>query len=189
MTTTHSIHQRFREELRGFVTKHVRNPTDAEDVLQKVFLNVHRSLMQSEPPENLRAWLYTIARNAVVDQARARRSGDQAADESIAAVDDTLEASDEMTASLSKCIRPMVEGLPTEYRDALVWTELDGLTQAAAAERAGISLSGMKSRVQRGRERLREALLDCCSVELDQRRQPIDFRKREGSTGCSGCNQ
>ena len=47
--------------------------------------------------------------------------------------------------------------------------ELEGLTQQTAAKRMGLSLSGMKSRVQRGRARLKQMLDDCCLIELDRR--------------------
>ena len=70
---------------------------------------------------------------------------------------------------LARCIRPLVAALPREYREAVALTELEGLTQKATAEQVGLSLSGMKSRVQRGREQLRQRLLECCHIEFDRR--------------------
>jgi RNA polymerase sigma-70 factor (ECF subfamily) len=84
-------------------------------------------------------------------------------------------------ALLAQCVRPFVDELPDIYRDALVMTELDGLTQAAAANRVGISLSGMKSRVQRGRAMLRDSIEDCCEVTLDARNGIRDV------TPCEDC--
>ena len=60
--------------------------------------------------------------------------------------------------------------------------ELDGLTQKAAAERVGLSLSGMKSRVQRGRLQLRQMLEACCRIELDGRHSPVEYEVRDA--GC-----
>jgi RNA polymerase sigma-70 factor (ECF subfamily) len=57
-------------------------------------------------------------------------------------------------------------------------TSLQGLTQTEAATRAGISISGMKSRVQRGREQLRQMLVRCCEIELDVRGGVSDFQAR-----------
>ena len=59
--------------------------------------------------------------------------------------------------------------LPSPYREAITLTELEGLTQAEAARMVGISVSGMKSRVQRGRARLREMFEACCEIALDGR--------------------
>ena len=81
----------------------------------------------------------------------------------------------------------MVERLSRDYRDAINLVELEGLTQQDAAKRMGISLSGMKSRVQRGRKQLKQMLDDCCLVELDRRRAVIGYEVRDAS--CDACPQ
>ena len=81
-----------------------------------------------------------------------------------------------MRGSFIPFIRGAVAGLPEPYREALLLTEYEGLTQQQLAERVGISLSGAKSRVQRGREKLKQILLDCCHVELDRRGGIIDYQ-------------
>ncbi len=80
----------------------------------------------------------------------------------------------------------MVRGLPDTYRRAIELTELEGMTQAAAAERLGLSLPGAKSRVQRGRARLRAMLLRCCEIETDRRGRVVAFETR-GKEGCIAC--
>jgi RNA polymerase sigma-70 factor (ECF subfamily) len=83
---------------------------------------------------------------------------------------------------------PFVTVLPTPYREALTLTELQGLTQREAAELMGVSLSGMKSRVQRGRERLRALIEDCCQIALDARGRVIDCDPRpDGVRPPGGC--
>jgi len=64
--------------------------------------------------------------------------------------------------------------LPEPYRKALVLTELEGLTQQELADKVGISLSGAKSWVQRGRQQLKEMLTECCAFEFDRRGGVID---------------
>ncbi len=70
---------------------------------------------------------------------------------------------------LMAAFRRMIYSLPEPYREALLLTEFDGLTQQQLAEHVGISLSGAKSRVQRGREQLKTMLEECCSFEFDRR--------------------
>jgi RNA polymerase sigma-70 factor, ECF subfamily len=82
----------------------------------------------------------------------------------------------------------MVRGLPDGYRRAIELTDLEGLTQAAAAERLGLSLPGAKSRVQRGRARLKDMLLRCCEIETDRRGRVIAFEARDGE-GCASCGE
>jgi predicted DNA-binding protein (UPF0251 family) len=62
-----------------------------------------------------------------------------------------------------------VARLPSPYREALTLTELQGVTQLAASKLLGISPSGMKSRVQRGREKLRQLIESSCDISLDVR--------------------
>jgi RNA polymerase sigma-70 factor, ECF subfamily len=64
---------------------------------------------------------------------------------------------------------PFIAMLPSPYREALTLTELEGLTQKQAAGMLDVSLTGMKSRVQRGRARLRRLLDDCREIALDAR--------------------
>jgi hypothetical protein len=80
------------------------------------------------------------------------------------------------------------EQLPEAYREALTLTELGGLSQRDAAARAGLSLSGMKSRVQRGRAKLTELLLRCCEVELDVRRRAVGFEARSSCGDGGACS-
>ena len=85
---------------------------------------------------------------------------------------------------LTQCVRPFISCLPEAYEQALSLTEIDGLTQAQAAEKLGISLSGLKSRVQRGREKLKKEFVNCCRIELDRRGRVIDVESKTPVCGC-----
>ena len=89
-------------------------------------------------------------------------------------------------AEMAHCIAPMVRGLPDTYRRAVELTELEGMSQPAAAERLGLSVPGAKSRVQRGRARLRAMLLRCCQIETDRRGRVVAFETGDGQ-GCASC--
>ena len=65
-------------------------------------------------------------------------------------------------------LRAVIEGLPPKYREALTLVDLGGKSQKEVAEALGVSYSGMKSRVQRAREMLKRAILDCCAYEFDK---------------------
>jgi RNA polymerase sigma-70 factor (ECF subfamily) len=141
----------------------------------------------------LHAWVYRIARNAIVDYYRspARRrelaSGDvqDLATLETAALrpDEPIETSEAQQIAL--CLSPMIERLPETYREAIVKTELQGQTQGAAAASLGLSISGMKSRVQRARQQLKAMLLECCHVALDRRGAVIAHEPKD--PGCGTC--
>jgi RNA polymerase sigma-70 factor (ECF subfamily) len=88
-------------------------------------------------------------------------------------------------AELAPCLTAMVERLAEPYRTAIRLTSLQGVTQADAARQVGISISGMKSRVQRGRDRLRQMLVRCCTIDVDVRGGVSDFSPREPGA-CGG---
>ena len=81
------------------------------------------------------------------------------------------------------CLGPLIDDLPLPYREAIVLSDLQGVRLADAAKAAGVSLSGMKSRVQRGRQRLKQMLFDCCQIALDGR--AIACGSTAGSCGCA----
>jgi RNA polymerase sigma-70 factor (ECF subfamily) len=93
-----------------------------------------------------------------------------------------------LEAEIAAYLLPLVGRLPSLYREALTLTELEGLTQQAAASALGVSLSGMKSRVQRGREKLRALLEECCRIGVDARGRVIECEPRQPS-GCRCKNE
>ena len=95
-------------------------------------------------------------------------------------------SADDVRRELAACLSPLIERLPPLYRQALEVTELGGISQVEAAAELGLSVSGMKARVQRARRQLREQLLDCCHVELDRRRAPTEIRPRGVVCGTCG---
>jgi len=80
---------------------------------------------------------------------------------------------------LSLCLNPMIEQLPDKYRVAVQLSEIENRTQKEVAEMENISLSGAKSRVQRGRSLLKTMLHDCCKIEINQNNQPVSYDKKE----------
>jgi len=173
----------FRQELRGYLLRRVQEPADADDVLQDVFERLQRRPEDLAQANNPSAWLYSVTRNALIDHARRAAARERSLGRLRTELDTTgREGSgteDLGPASvLARCLRPMIHELPARDRQALEWVELEGLTQREAAERAGISVSGMKARVQRARRRLRERILACCAVDLDARGGVIGFAPR-----------
>jgi RNA polymerase sigma-70 factor (ECF subfamily) len=81
----------------------------------------------------------------------------------------------------------MMRRLPAAHREALLLTDLGGIDQAAAARRVGVSVSGMKSRIQRGRRQLRTLLEACCRIDLDSRGGIVAYRPRDQDS-CPRCD-
>ena len=167
-----------------FVTNRTGDPELAADITQDV---VVRSIASGalERVDDVTAWLYRSARNAVIDHYRTRRA--HVADDDLEnwpALNASGSRPNDATRELAHCLRPLLEQLPPSARDALVSVDLDGTTHREAAETLGISVSGMKSRVQRARRDLKQLLEQCCTVEVDNRGAVADYRPNTTSCGC-----
>lgn len=196
-TKTEELWQALHNGLRVFIVKRVDDQEHADDILQEVFVRVHRQIDSVKDPERLVSWVYQITRNAIIDHYR--KPGRQR--EVPAGLSSELEMlheppvisemihdgnGAEPCAELACCLRPMIEQLSQDYRDAITLVEIEGLPQHAAATQMGISLSGMKSRVQRGRKQLKQMLDACCLIELDRRGGVVDFDTRAAGCDCCG---
>jgi RNA polymerase sigma-70 factor, ECF subfamily len=173
------------QQLRPFVARRVRAPHDVDDVLQDIFLRMQRALPGLRDEQRFGPWVYRIARSAIADHHRAASRHPVAAgghDDAGGSVE--IEPDGGAEEELAAYVSFFVATLPAPYREALTLTELEGLTQREAAERLGISLSGMKSRVQRGRALLRRALEDCCEIALDARGRVIAYEPRVPAGSC-----
>jgi RNA polymerase sigma-70 factor, ECF subfamily len=182
----HDIWEDFHARLLLFVSRRVKQPADAEDVVQEIFVQIHKNLATVKDEARLPAWVFKIARNAIVDYFRKNARATETLDEDFDAPAPT-ESSESDYAALSEvaqCLEPTIEALPEAYRQAIRLTELRGLTQQEAAKQIGVSVSGMKSRVQRGRGKLQAMLLSCCEIDLDNRRRIVAYRRRNGGCGC-----
>jgi RNA polymerase sigma-70 factor (ECF subfamily) len=173
--TLDGIYDAFHADLRRFVLARVSDPVAADDVLQNVYLRIHTHIGSVRDCSRLQAWVYQIARNAIVDYYRARRTAAELP-ESMALPDVSCESDAE--CELMASLATMVGELPDKYRQALTLTLYDGLTQRELAERLGISLSGAKSRVQRARDKLKDSLLTCCHFAFDRYGAVLDYQER-----------
>jgi len=166
-----ALWREFHDGLRSFVWRRVRNDADADDIVQKMFLQVHRKVAGVRDGDRLHAWLYQVARNAIVDHYRSPARARELAAGGLMEMSRLPQAAVAGHAAdppgldeLAACIRPMIDRLPAIYRRALTLVELEGRSQTAAARREGLTISGMKARVQRGRAQLKRMLLDCCEL-------------------------
>jgi RNA polymerase sigma-70 factor (ECF subfamily) len=164
--------------LHTFVRRRIADPNRAEDVVAEILLRIHQNIDSLDDAQRLPNWVFRIARNAVIDEYRRAGRGREhlvptLTDEPDAEPPD--EDAPAVLAELANCLRPLLTRLPAEQRRAVEMIDLDGTAQADAAQHEGVSLSGMKSRVQRGRRRLAELLGQCCVLTLDARGVPIDY--------------
>ena len=171
----------YHDKLLGFIQGRVESRDVAEDILQDVFIKIQKGMAALQDNERLENWIYQIVRNAIIDHYRKRKAFEELPQALVAPETDE----EEMTRrDLSTCLLPMIEVLPPTYRDALRLSLIDGLKQKQIAEKLGLSLSGAKSRVQRGRAMIRNVFLDCCHIELDHRGTMVAYESKGPNCSC-----
>ncbi len=175
----------FLARLRDYVGARVE-PGSQDDVVGDILLRLVRHQDKLAAAREPMAWVTRVAANGVIDHRRRRASERRALDAFGAEPEhkDVDSLSDNgATTEIASCVTPLIEGLSAPYRDALKLVDIDGLAQKEAAERLGLSLSGAKSRVQRGRVKLKQGLLRCCAIELDRRGEVLAYHPRQ--PGCA----
>jgi RNA polymerase sigma-70 factor (ECF subfamily) len=161
-------------DIRRFIRARVVDEMAAEDILQDVFVKAWTRSDTLRDKSKIEAWLYQIARHAIIDHHRRRRPNVEL-DESLAAEE---LPEDGLERDLAEGLPRLIEQLPEAFHNALVMSEIDGIPQNEVARRLGISLSGAKSRVQRARAKIKEMLDACCEFEFDRLGRVISYKPK-----------
>ena len=177
------IYKQFHSDLLGYVKSKVRSREDAEDILQNVFIKISANVDKLTEDVKLKNWIFTITRNAIIDYYRANATKKKFAvpDE----IDENIFESDDPdpTKGLDQCMNSMIGLLPEEYRDIIIDSEIKGIKQKDLADKYEMAYPSMRSRVQRGRERLKQLFYNCCHIETDKHGNIL---AAQGRTDCDG---
>lgn len=160
-----------------FVQKRVRNRADAEDLTQDVLYKLVSS--DNDKLQNVKSWMYTIAQNTVIDYYRRKKvpmEDIELLEKEFPDADTDSQAWQEMSA----CIVPFIAQLPEEYRTLMQLSELDGIPQKELAEKLDMNYTTLRSKVQRGRKKLKQLITSCCTVVQGGRGHIIGY-ERSGS--------
>lgn len=150
-------------ELRNFLQHRVNDRHLAEDLLQDVFVKAMRQGSGFCDLDNQRAWLYQVARNALVDYQRLHRETVELPDD----IPHSVETADPVV-TLSACVGRVLTELHAEDRDIIEQCDLNGMKQQDYAKAHDLTLAAVKSRLLRARKRMRATLSANCQVQYDE---------------------
>ncbi|HKX85110.1 MAG TPA: sigma-70 family RNA polymerase sigma factor [Flavobacterium sp.] len=160
------------QELKKFIFSKVRDIDASEDILQDVFLKIQLNIHTLSDCSKLISWVYQIARNTVNDY---YRKSNKKID--IEGFDFAEQENEEpLYLSLSNCINQKIRKLSEKHKQAILLTYYDKYSQIKLAEELNMSYSGAKTRVQRGREELKELVVDCKNIVTDKKGNLIEFQ-------------
>jgi len=169
-----------RSDLKSFIYNRVNDEELSEDILHDVFLKVHSNIDNLKDSSKLNGWIYQITRNSIIDYYRSKKQTS-----SLQGID-IEDGREELSASkkLEPAVRAFLKNLPLIYKEALILTDYKGLSQTELAKRLNLSVSAVKSRVQRARKMLKDMFLECCHFEFDKFGTIVDYHPR----CCNNCS-
>lgn len=171
------IWREFSDRLLYFIQRKVSDVDDAEDILQNVFIKIQKSINQLKDDTKLKSWLFQIANHTIIDYYR-RPQTEYNMDyelKQFVTEDDEENANQDIASYL----QDFIVLVPEKYRQVMVMYEFQGLKHKEIAEQLNISVSASKSRLQRGRQKLKALLEDCCRFEIDKYGNIVDYEKKK----------
>lgn len=179
----HAIEQLYNP-LFLFVRKRINHQEDAEDITQEVFFKLSKS--RNDQVDNLKSWVYTIAKNTITDYYRRSKMGAEEMTDDLQVTEDIENAA---VQELSGCIRSYVALLPEEYRMLMTLSELQNVPQKEIAEQLGMNYVTVRSKIQRGRKKLKDMFTDCCTIVQGGKGSIVEYITKEDAyrSSCSDC--
>lgn len=193
---TETLWRQFSDQVRGFVRSKVPSDDEAEDVLQDIFIRIHKGIDGLRHGDRVQSWVFGIARRALADYYRRKGRGKEeptgteiktGGDEDPTLDINEFEGDHGVHEEVLSWLIPMIDELPEKYGKPLKMADVEGKTQQEVADYLGLSLSGAKSRVQRARQKLGEVLAACCEVEFGEEGRAVAYRKIKDESGEESC--
>jgi len=167
-----------------FVKKRISIQEDAEDITQDVFLKLSKSDIDNI--ENLKSWLYSIAKNTIIDFYRKKKVQTKEIDDAIYFEDNK----DEKTVEeLSQCISLFIDELPKEYNLVMRLSDLEEIPQKEIAEKLDMNYVTVRSKIQRGRKKLKNLFSECCTISQGTTGSILDYNRNKGCNGDKDCSE
>ena len=142
------LSRRLRAYYKGKLARIGRGAAEAEDLVQEAVLAIHIKRHTYDPAEPLTPWVHAVARYKLIDFLR--RSRASISDVPIEEADTIMAHDDNVDAESTYDLKRLMHRLPEKMRCSIEAVKLDGQSIAEAAERCGISESGVKVNIHRG---------------------------------------
>ena len=157
-------------QLKAFISKRINDTETVNDILQSVFLKIHSELENKKRIGNIKAWLFRITRNTIIDFYRTKKISEVLPDNIL-----EEDNKDSVAENVAGSIRFFINQLNDESKKILILSEIKGMSQKEISKVMGLPYSTIKSKVQRARTKVKQMMLDCCHYEFDKFGKPVDY--------------
>lgn len=171
------------QSILSFISSKVQNDEDAEDLTQEVFIKLLRSREKGISINNLQNWLFSIAKNSVIDYYRKKKIILETINEDnnhdLKYEYDELILTEGQQLRLKVYLKTVIQELPENYRVLIEMSELQGLSQKEIAEELGMNYTTVRSKIQRGRQKIKKAISNCCEIIQGGKGSIIGYRPKK----------
>ncbi len=161
--TTQEVWTTYSQDVKHFILSRVKDSVVTNDITQEVFLKIHTKLHTLNDLTKLKPWIFSIARNTMVDYFKQSNQTFEIAhfESESEIVEDSHTEED--------CLHGILLGLPKKYRDPIFLSDIKGLKQSEVANQLGIPIPTVKSQIQRARKLIAQGFMDCCGFSLNDK--------------------
>ncbi|MFI0429308.1 sigma-70 family RNA polymerase sigma factor [Mariniflexile sp. HMF6888] len=174
LLTFDKIWKNHKEHLFNFIKTKIEDQYVADDILQEVGIKLYGSLIKNVKTKDYRAWLFQVTRNTIADYYRGRKVNTPFNANAVVTNDNSGTCICDLLSFVIK------KYLPQEYGEPLYLSDIEQVPQQEIARTLNLSLSATKSRIQRGRKKLKELVSTCVDVSYNNKGQISDFQLKKG---------
>ncbi|PKR81413.1 RNA polymerase subunit sigma-70 [Brumimicrobium salinarum] len=170
---TQKIWNEYKNELYFFILKRVKSKTLTNDVFQNTFVKIHANLPKLKDEKKVKAWIFQIARNEIIDHHKQENVFVERLKES--STDDFQDFQEVC------CFDKFIDELPEIYKQVIELTYIKGQKQKETAKELEISLENVKARIKRAKEMLTQRFNECCKYKYNKNGKLV------GEANCAAC--
>ena len=178
--TTQDIWMNYNQDVKRFILSKIKNEHVVNDLLQETFIKIHKKLDTLKDFNKLKSWIFTIARNTVMDYLKQNKISREFFET------DLIPESQHKTHDEKDCLHGIIKSLPKIYRDPLFLADIKGLKQADVAKQLKLQLPTTKSRIQRARKLIAQGYMACCDFKMSPKGYLVGEIKDKAD--CKVCN-
>lgn len=178
--TTNDVWNQYAEDVKQFIVSKVKDVAASEDILQDTFIKIHTKLYTLKDVTKLKSWIFTIARNSIMDYFKAAKMSFEIAnfESEVTILEDVHTEQD--------CLRGILKSLPKKYRDPLFLSDIKGLKQTDVAAQLNQNLPTTKSQIQRARKLITQGFMDCCGFVMNEKGELVgEIQDKKDCKVCS----
>ena len=179
--------EKLYQPMLNYVKKRIQKIEDAEDITQEVFYKLSKS--DQNKIANIKSWIYTTAKNTIIDYYRTKKNSTEELNEIRYF---HTEETDTAALELSQCVSSFIKELPQNYQNTMILSEIHEVPQKEIAEQLNMNYATVRSKIQRGRKKLKGFVTECCTISQGSRGSILEYeinRKNQITESCSQTDQ